>query len=258
MYLVFDVGNSNIKFGLYEGRRLINSWRIIAANDRTSDEFGIQMNSFFSHIGYRPADVQGVIISSVKPSLNYTMEHMCEIYLGRKPLFVSHRLNTGLHICYDNPDQLGTDRIVNAVAALEIYGVSCITVDFGTATTFGAVSANGDFLGGTICPGLNIATNALVRSAAKLPTVELVKPPHTLCTNTIEAMQAGIIYGYVGQVDYIISRIEEEMGLDKPLVVATGGMARLISGESEKIDTVNSLLTLEGLSILYLRSHTND
>ncbi|MHB1314963.1 MAG: type III pantothenate kinase [Christensenellales bacterium] len=256
MYLVFDVGNSNIKFGLYEGRRLINSWRIMAANDRTSDEFGIQMNAFFSHIGYRAADVEGVIISSVKPSLNYTMEHMCEIYLGKKPLFVSHLLDTGLRILYDNPEQLGTDRIVNAVAAREIYGGPSITVDFGTATTFGALSAGGEFIGGTICPGVTISTNALVQSAAKLPTVELVKPSHALCTNTIEAMQAGIIYGYVGQVDYIITRIEEEMGGSKPVVVATGGMARLISAESKKIDTVNSLLTLEGLSILYLRNHT--
>ena len=253
MVFVLDVGNSNIKCGLFEGDKLLSSWRMKTDSERTADEYGISIMSFFRHIGRAVGDVEGIIISSVIPSINYTLQHMCSIYFEKKALVVGPGMKTGLNILYDNPRELGADRIVSAIAAYTLYGGPCIIVDFGTATTFGAVAENGDFLGGAICPGLKISAEALTVSASRLPRVELLRPEAVIAKNTTAGMQAGIIYGYAGQVDYIIRRMKQEMG-GNPKVVATGGMARLIAQETGGIDVVNGLLTLTGLNILYRRN----
>jgi type III pantothenate kinase len=253
MVFVLDVGNSNIKCGLFEGDKLLSSWRMTTDTERTADEYGISIIAFFRHLGHSAEEVEGIIIASVIPSINFTLQHMCAIYFAKKAMVVGPGIKTGLNILYDNPRELGADRIVSAIAAYALYSGPCIIVDFGTATTFGAISGSGDFLGGAICPGLKISAEALTSSAARLPHVELVCPEAAIAKNTIAGMQAGIIFGYVGQVDYIISRMKKEMGGD-PKVVATGGMAKLISKESGEIAVVNSLLTLIGLNILYRRN----
>ncbi len=250
MIFVLDVGNTNIKCGLFNGGNLCRSWRLSTNMELTSDEYGINIVSIFNHIQVKPTLVEGIIISSVIPSINYTLEHMCRIYFGKTPLFVSSEIETGLTIRYDNQKDLGTDRIVNAVAAYRTYGGPCIIVDFGTATTFGAVSKDAEFLGGCICPGLKISTEALTRNAAKLPRVELLRPEGVICTNTVSAMQAGIIFGYVGQVDYIINKMKAEVSKSAK-VVATGGISNLIAHDAKSIDEVNPLLTLFGLYYLY-------
>ena len=253
MVFVLDVGNSNIKCGLFKDDKLLSSWRMTTDTERTADEYGISIMSFFGHIGHSVDEVEGIIISSVIPSINYTLQHMCAIYFTKKALIVGPGIKTGLNILYDNPRELGADRIVSAIAAYALYGGPCIVVDFGTATTFGAISEGGDFLGGTICPGLKISAEALTVSAARLPRVELLRPEAVIAKNTTAGMQAGIIYGYVGQVDYIIRRMKAEMG-SEPKVIATGGMAKLIAQETDGITIVNSLLTLTGLNILYRRN----
>lgn len=253
MVFVLDAGNSNIKCGLFRDGRLINSWRMTTALDRTADEYGIQIIAFLNHGNHKAEDIEGVVIASVIPSLNYTLAHMCSIYFKKTPMFIGPGIKTGINIKYDNPKELGADRIVTAIAAYTLYGGPCIIVDFGTATTFGVVSENGDFLGGAICPGLRISTDALTKSAAKLPKVELIKPDSAIATNTVTGMQAGIIYGYVGQVDYIVRKLKGETG-GSPRVIATGGLARLIAQETEVIDEVNSLLTLIGLDIVYRKN----
>lgn len=253
MVFVLDVGNSNIKCGLFEDGKLLNSWRIATDMDRTADEYGIQVMSFLNHGRHSADDVEGIVISSVIPSINYTLQHMCSIYFKKKAMFVSPGIKTGINIKYDNPKELGADRIVSAIAAYTLYKGPCIIVDFGTATTFGVVSEDGDFLGGVICPGLKIAAHALTESAAKLPRVELIKPESVIATSTISGMQAGIIYGYVGQVDYIVRKLKSELG-GSPKVIATGGLARLVAQETPAIDEVNSLLTLIGLDIVYKKN----
>ncbi len=253
MIFVMDVGNSNIKCGIFEGDKLISSWRMVTKLERTADEYGIRIEAFFHHAGFEPKDVKGIIISSVIPTINYTLQHMCGTYFGQQAKFVGPGMKTGINILYDNPKELGADRIVSALAAYTLYGGPCIIVDFGTATTYGAVSENGDFLGGAICPGLKISADALTVNAAKLPRVELVKPEKAIAKNTIAGMQAGIIYGYVGQVDFIVRRFKVEMG-GSPKVIATGGLARLIAQETSEIDEINSLLALIGLNMLYKKN----
>jgi type III pantothenate kinase len=253
MVLVLDVGNSNIKCGLFDGEKLVNSWRMKTDLEKTADEYGIQITAFFNHVNHLPTEVEGITISSVIPSINYTLQHMCSIYFNKKAMFVNPGIKTGINIKYDNPRELGADRIVSAIAAYTLYGGPCIIVDFGTATTFGVVSEKGDFLGGAICPGLKISSQALTESAAKLPRVELIKPESVIATGTITGMQAGIIYGYVGQVDYIIKKMKNEIG-GNPKVIATGGVASLIAQETDEIDEVNSLLTLIGLNIVYRKN----
>lgn len=253
MVFVLDVGNSHIKCGLFEGDNLKNSWRMATSTERTADEYGIRLMAFFKHAGCDPADVRGIIISSVIPSINFTLQHMCTLYFDRHAMIVGPGMKTGINILYDNPRELGADRIVGAVAAYTLYGGPCIIVDFGTATTFGAVSKDGDFLGGVMCPGLKIAADALAAGAAKLPRVELIKPDAVIAKNTVMGMQSGIIYGYVGQVDYLLRRIKAEVG-GSPKVIATGGLARLIAQEADEIDEINGLLTLIGLNILYRKN----
>ncbi|MEG1547223.1 MAG: type III pantothenate kinase [Clostridia bacterium] len=251
MLLVLDIGNTNIKTGLFRNGVLIYSWRLATNMSRTSDEYGVQMESFFGHLGLETAEVTGIIMSSVIPSMNYTIERMCEIYFHHLPvMLVSPKLNLGINISYDYPDQLGTDRICNSVAAYRTYGGPCIAVDFGTATNFCVISEQGKFMGGLICPGLMISADALIDKTAMLHKVEYIKPRNVVCTNTKDAIQAGVIYGYVGQVDYIIGQIERESKMDFK-VIATGGMSGMIASETNTIDTVNPTLTLEGLAMIY-------
>ena len=251
MLLTMDIGNTNIKTALFDGPEMVNYWRISTSRETTSDEYGILLMNLFRNEGRRPEDVEGVMISSVVPQVNFTVEHMCRNYFKRNPLFVGPGGKTGINIRYDNPRELGSDRIANAVAAYTLYGGPCITIDFGTATTFGAISAKGEFLGGAICPGLKLSSEALVERTSKLPRFELVRPESVIGRNTIANMQSGIVFGYVGQVSYLVKRIREELGAPDARVVATGGMAVLIASETDVINTLDGLLTLKGLRIIY-------
>ncbi|WPC41801.1 type III pantothenate kinase [Clostridium sp. JS66] len=254
MILVLDVGNTNIVLGVYKDKELIACWRLSTDSERTADEYGIQVVDLFLHNKLDPSDVEGVIISSVVPNIMYSLEHMILKYFEIMPIIVGPGVKTGINIKYDNPKEVGADRIVNAVATREIYKRSAIIIDFGTATTFCALTAKGDYLGGTICPGIKISSEALFERAAKLPRIELVKPAGVICKNTVASMQAGIVYGYIGQVDYIISKMKKEMmdlGENEPLVVATGGLAKLINQESKFMDLIDPTLTLKGLRIIY-------
>ncbi len=254
MILVIDVGNTNIVLGVYKNKELIVDWRLSTDSKRTADEYGIQVTDLFLHNKLDLSDVEGVIISSVVPNIMYSLEHMIVKYFEVVPIVVGPGVKTGINIKYDNPKEVGADRIVNAVAAREIYKRPVIIIDFGTATTFCAITLKGDYLGGTICPGIKISSEALFERAAKLPRIELVKPAGVICKNTVASMQAGIVYGYIGQVDYIVSKMKKEMielGEDEPLVVATGGLAKLISEESKFMDLIDPILTLKGLRIIY-------
>ncbi|WP_010240168.1 MULTISPECIES: type III pantothenate kinase [Clostridium] len=254
MILVLDVGNTNIVIGIYDKKDLITEWRLSTDMFRTADEYGIQFLNLFSLSKIEIDRVEGVIISSVVPNIMYSLEHMVRKYFEIEPIVVGPGVKTGINIKYDNPREVGADRIVNAVAAHEIYNKSLIIIDFGTATTFCAVRKNGDYLGGVICPGIKISSDALFQKAAKLPRVELLKPSEIICKNTVTSMQAGIVYGYIGEVDYIVDKMKKEMvelGEQDTLVVATGGLAKLISEESKNVDIVNPFLTLEGLRIIY-------
>ena len=251
MLLVMDIGNTNIKLAVYNGDEIIGSWRVSVKNNYTADEFGVTFQDLFALQKLTFADIDGIIFSSVVPSLNYTIEHTCNYYLGIKPIIVSSDIKTGLDIRYDNPRELGADRIVNAVAAYNIYGGPCMVVDIGTATTFSLVGEHGEFLGGAIAPGIKSSLNALVSSAAKLPLVELTKPPKTIGTNTIENMQSGAIYGFMGLVEKLIDKILEEAPYDKIKVIATGGLMEVIEGTSNHIDIIDRSLTLKGLKIIY-------
>lgn len=254
MLLVFDVGNTNIVVGAYKGNKLMVDWRLSTTPYRTADEYGIAVINLFEKANINHREVEAVVVSSVVPNIMYSLEHMIKKYFEVNPVIVGPGVKTGINIKYDNPKEVGADRIVNAVSALEIYKRPLVIIDFGTATTFCAVGANGDYYGGAITPGIKISTDALFERAAKLPRIELVKTPGVICKNTIQSMQAGIIYGYVGQVDYIVEKMKKEMidlGEKEPYVVATGGLAKLIASESKTIDEVNSFLTLEGLRLIY-------
>jgi len=251
MILVLDVGNTNIALGVYEGKTLVGQWRMRTDKEMTSDEFGMFFTSLLSHERIDIKGIRAVVIASVVPPIMYSLEHAVRNYFRVDPIVVGPGVKTGINIKYENPREVGADRIVNAVAALEIYGGPVIIVDFGTATTFCAVSSKGEYLGGVICPGIKISADALFQRTAKLPRIELAKPETVIGRNTVSSMQSGVVFGYVGQVDYLVRRIKKEMKEDGIKVVATGGLARLISSESETIDEINRLLTLEGLRIIY-------
>lgn len=254
MLLVFDVGNTNMVIGVYEGKNLVKNWRICTDIHKTSDEYGMLIGNLLTHDGIDLKSIDHVIISSVVPNVMHALENFCIKYCEIKPMIVGPGIKTGLNIKYDNPKQVGADRIVNAVAAIEKYGSPLIIIDFGTATTFCAISENAEYLGGTICPGLKISSEALFNGAAKLPRVELTKPGKTICKNTVEAMQAGIIYGYVGQVEKIISMMKEELGSKDVKVIATGGLSTLIHSETDSIDHIDKFLTLDGLRLIYSKN----
>jgi len=251
MIVVMDVGNTNIVFGVYEGKKLLNHWRMTTDRERTSDEFGMFLMNIFNSEKIDVSNIEAVVIASVVPPIMYSLEHAIKKYFKLEPMIVGPGIKTGINIKYENPREVGSDRIVNAVAALEIYKPPFIIVDFGTATTFCAVSSNGEYLGGAICPGIKISAEALFQRAAKLPRIDLVKPDTVIGRNTISSMQSGIVYGYVGTVDYIVRRMKKEMKEDNIKVIATGGLARLIASESETIDEINGFLALEGLRIIY-------
>ncbi|SHJ89386.1 type III pantothenate kinase [Paramaledivibacter caminithermalis] len=251
MLLAFDVGNTNIVLGVYEGKELIKYWRMSTDKSKTSDEIGMLVNQLFNYEGLDLKDVTDVIISSVVPTIMYSLQHMAVKYCNKEAIVIGPGIKTGINIKYDNPRQVGADRIVNAVSAFHKYGGPVIVVDFGTATTFCAISEKCEYLGGIISPGIKISSDALFQRAAKLPKVELNKPKKVICKNTIQSMQSGIIYGYVGLVDYIVTRMKEELKSKKVKVIATGGLASLIATESKTIDDVDRFLTLEGLRLIY-------
>jgi type III pantothenate kinase len=251
MILVMDVGNTNIALGLFDGKKLLNTWRMNTDKEKASDEFGIFIISLFNNERLDIKKVEAVIIASVVPQIMYSIEHAIRKYFNLTPIIVSPGIKTGINIKYENPKELGADRIVNSVAAFELYGGPTIVVDFGTATKFETISSKGEYLGGAICPGVKISADALFQRTAKLPRIELVKPDNVIGKNTVSNLQSGIIYGQIGQVDYIVNRIKSEIGEDKIKVIATGGLSRLIAKESSTIDEINGNLSLEGLRIVY-------
>ncbi|AJE03459.1 type III pantothenate kinase [Geobacter pickeringii] len=253
MLLVIDVGNSNIVLGIYDRERLLRDWRVSTDKAKTTDEYGILVHELFRLAGLGFKDITDIIISSVVPTLTGVLERLSQSYFGFRPYVVGPGIKTGMPIQYDNPKEVGADRIVNAVAGYEKYRTSLIIVDFGTATTFDYVNRKGEYCGGAIAPGLMISIEALFQKASKLPRVEIVKPPSIIAKNTVNSMQAGIFYGYVGLVDEIVSRMKTE-SKDTPKVIATGGLAALIAPESKCIETIEEYLTLEGLRILYQRN----
>ena len=253
MLLVIDVGNTNIVLGVYKDTELLDHWRISTNRQRTTDEYGVLIRELFYLNDLRADDINAIIISSVVPPVVPTLERMCQRYFGLSPLLIGPGVKTSMDIRYDNPREVGADRIVNAVAAYEKYGGPVIIVDFGTATTFCAVDAKGVYLGGSICPGIGISTEALVQRTAKLPRIELKRTDSVICRNTIESMQAGVFYGFVGQVEGIVSRMRRELDMSAR-VVATGGLAVVIAPATKAIDVVEPMLTLEGLRIIYERN----
>lgn len=252
MMLVFDVGNTNTVLGVFDGEQLVAHWRVSTTRARTADEYGILLNNLFQIEQLRLKDIKSVVMSSVVPHLMHILKEMSQGYLQLTPLVVGPGIKTGLPIKMDHPREVGADRIVNAMAAYHMYGGPVIIVDFGTATTFCAVSQRGEYIGGAIAPGIGISTEALFAKAAKLPRVEMKRPPAVLGKNTVHGLQSGIVFGYAGLVDSIVSRMIKEIGQCQ--VVATGGMAKLIDSESTTINLVQPLLTLYGLKLIYQRN----
>lgn len=252
MLLVIDAGNSNFKFGVFRGVDLVANWRLLTDHTRAAQEYGAELRNLFELSGIDPKEIEGVAIASVVPPLNETLILMVQECFGLTPSFVDHTSDTGLNILYDSPSQLGADRIVDAVAGVAKYGAPCIVVDFGTATTFNAVNAAREFLGGVIAPGVMISAEALFSRTAKLPRVEIKEPEKVIARSTFEAIQSGLYYGYVGLVDRVLEKMIAEMN-EKARVVATGGMARPIAGASRFIESVDATLTLDGLRLVYER-----
>ena len=253
MLLVIDVGNTNITLGVFRGSDLLAQWRMITDRDRSSDEYGVQVQGLFEGAGIDLKEIDAVAIASVVPPVNPSLTQMVEVLFGVTPLFVDHTTDTGLTLRYDSPSELGADRIVDAVAAVTKYGAPCIVVDFGTATTFNAVNEAHEYLGGAIAPGVMIAAEALFSRAAKLPRVEIKKPEKVIASSTVGAMQTGLYYGYAGLVDRVLAQMIEEMG-SKPRVIATGGLATTVADASKFIERVDSTLILDGLRFIYDRN----
>lgn len=250
MLLALDIGNTSIHIGLWDSDRIAHSWRIGVEQEKLPDEYGVLLMNLLSTENLGADDVEACIVGCDVPPLIPTFEQVCRKYFKVEPMVVGHGLRTGVRILYDNPKQLGADRIIDAVAASKLYGTPVIIVDFGTATVFDAVNESGDYLGGAIAPGIGIASEALFSRAAMLYRVQLERPPVAIGKNTIHAMQSGILFGYVGLVEGLVERFKAELG-GNPKVVATGGLATLIANETDCIDVVNGDLTLTGLRLIY-------
>lgn len=250
MLLAIDVGNTNIVFGLYEERNIVDYWRINSDPHKTADEYGILFREAIKSVNAGIKDIDNVIIASVVPPLTGIIKRMVERYFKVVPLIVDEDTKTGLKICYKDPREVGADRIVNAVAAYTIYGGPVIIVDFGTATTFCAVSREAEYLGGVIVPGIMISLDALSQKAAKLPKITLEPPKTVIGRDTVSSIQSGIVYGYAGLVDEVVERMKKEMD-GEPYVIATGGLAELIAARTRNIKEINPMLTLEGLRLVF-------
>lgn len=251
MLLAIDVGNTNIKYGVFDGKNLVASFRAASILSRTADEYGSVLINLLNDSDIKKSEINGIILSSVIPSLNYTICHMCEYFFDIKPLIVGPGIKTGLNIKTENPKEVGADRIVNSVSAYKKYGGPLVVIDFGTATTFNVIDEKGSFLGGVIAPGIKSALEGLVKNTAQLPMIELVSPKSVIAKNTETNMQAGIIFGFAGLVDNIIGKIKAEMGLENIKVIATGGLGKVIAKETKFIDKVDRTLTLDGLRMIY-------
>lgn len=254
MLLVIDIGNTNLVLGVYKGKKLVRHWRLATRVDQTGDEYGILIANLFNLAAIPLDKIAGVIIASVVPPIQSAIVRALRRYLDIPPMIVGPGLKTSMPIRYDNPRDVGADRIVNAVAAYDLVGGAVIVVDFGTATTFDLISPKGAYMGGSISPGLGLSMNALFEKTAKLPRIELVKPKKVVGRDTVSSMQSGLFWGYVGLVDGLIGRISDESRYDPVKVVATGGLARLMATESERIEMIDEFLTLNGLRLLYERN----
>jgi type III pantothenate kinase len=250
MFLAIDIGNTNITLGVYEGERLRATWRLATVHDRMPDEYGILLTQLLDHEGISPEGISGVAIASVVPTLTGTFREVSLHYLHQEPLVVDAGVKTGVRIRYENPRDVGADRVVDCAAVQAKYGGPACVVDFGTATTFDAISREGDYLGGAIAPGIGIAAEALFSHASKLYRVEIAPPARAIGTNTVAAMQAGIFFGYVGLVEGLVARFRRELG-DDMKVIATGGLAEVVARETAVIQYVDPWLTLDGLRLIY-------
>ncbi|MDO5026212.1 MAG: type III pantothenate kinase [Tissierellia bacterium] len=253
MLLLIDVGNTNIVMGMYDGDEFKFSWRLGTKVARTSDEYGLQVDSILRHYGVDIEDITDVVLASVVPSIQHTLKTMCTRYLGKEPMVIGEGTKTGMKIKYDNPKEVGADRIVNAVAAYQRYGGPCLIIDIGTAISFDVVSKDGEYLGGAIAPGIGISSEALFSRTSKLPRVELEEPKNVIGKNTVEAIQSGVVYGFIGLVDNIISNILSEMRLDQKdiKIIATGGYAQLIATKSKYVEEYDYDITLQGMKMIY-------
>ncbi len=252
MLLAIDIGNSNIVMGVMNGMELVTTFRMTTQIPRTSDEYGITMLEMLRSKGMDVDKLKDVIISSVVPDIMYSLTNAIRKYFKKKPYIVGQGLKTGVAVRTDNPRAVGADRIVNSVAAYELYGGPCMSIDFGTATTYDILNAEGEFIGGLTSPGIRISADALWQRAAQLPHIEIKKPKNILdCKNTITSMQGGLVYGYIGQVEYIIKQVKKEMNCPDMKIIATGGLAKIIKESTDVIDVFDGILTLKGLVLIY-------
>ncbi|MCR5597456.1 MAG: type III pantothenate kinase [Lachnospiraceae bacterium] len=251
MLLTVDVGNTNITFGLFKGEDLKYSFRMMTKQPRTSDEYGVAVMMLLQQLEVKKEEVEGIIIASVVPDLMHSLVGGLERYVGKKPLIVGPGVKTGIKIVTENPREIGADRIVDAVGAFEKYGGPVLVMDFGTATTYDLISASGEFLAGITAPGIRISAKALWQDTAKLPEIEIKKPDSILAQNTVTSMQAGLVYGQIGQTEYMVKKVKEESGLDDLKVVATGGLGSIIADETDCIEVYDRMLTLDGLRLIY-------
>jgi type III pantothenate kinase len=250
MLLTIDVGNTNITLGLYDGEARRAAWRLATVHERMPDEYGLQLLGLLDHAGIRPDELTGSVMASVVPPLTSTFQQACAHYLQQEPLVVDAGVKTGVRIRYEDPKAVGADRVADAAAARQLYGTPACVVDFGTATTFDAISADGDYLGGAIAPGIGIAAEALFQRAAKLPRVDLARPPAAIGRTTVHAIQSGMVFGYAGLVEGMVARFRSELGPGLK-VIGTGGLAELIAPEAKVIEVVAPWLTLDGLRIIW-------